>query len=134
MTNPEFEIALFRAVIKARPVGLNRHFHFLSVQQSMTTELGHDVQLSDIKRKLASLYDLDGLDNQVDTPTFFTRLLTPSRTWLRTTSYLPSSSSNYRMTATSSSFASREHSDHPRTARRLPLLLLFLPQKTQTQV
>ncbi|TIC51537.1 hypothetical protein E3Q05_03072 [Wallemia mellicola] len=42
MTNDEFEIALFRAVIKARPVGLNRHFHFLSVQQSMTTELGHE--------------------------------------------------------------------------------------------
>ncbi|TIC01544.1 hypothetical protein E3Q18_00603 [Wallemia mellicola] len=64
MTNDEFEIALFRAVIKARPVGLNRHFHFLSVQQSMTTELGHEVELADIKRKLASLYDLDGLDSQ----------------------------------------------------------------------
>lgn len=80
MTNDEFKIALFRAVIKSRPVGLNRHFHFLSVQQSMTTELGHDVELADIKRTLASLYDLDGLDNQVARSPFLTRLLTSPRT------------------------------------------------------
>lgn len=60
-----FEIALFRAIMKARPVGIHKHFQLLAVQRSMSVELGEEVDVNDIWSKLATLYSLDGLDNQV---------------------------------------------------------------------
>ena len=63
-----FDAALLRAIVKARPVGVHKHFHLLAVQRSMSVELGEDVDAREIWSKLGTLYNLQGLDRQVSAP------------------------------------------------------------------
>lgn len=64
-TSMDFEIALYRAIAQARPVGVHKHFQVLAMQHSMSIELQEDVGVNEIWSKLASLYNLEELDNQV---------------------------------------------------------------------
>ncbi|KZP01338.1 hypothetical protein CALVIDRAFT_132832 [Calocera viscosa TUFC12733] len=57
------EIAFFRGIMQARPVGVNRHFHMLTVQQHMKEATKRTVALGALWDKLNSLYDLDKLEN-----------------------------------------------------------------------
>lgn len=59
------EIAFFRAITHARPVGINRHFHLLAVQQHIKNDAGQLVPIEQLWAKLESLYSLDALENMV---------------------------------------------------------------------
>ncbi|KZT56329.1 hypothetical protein CALCODRAFT_497498 [Calocera cornea HHB12733] len=57
------EIAFFRGIMQARPVGMNRHFHMLTVQQHIKEATKTTVALEALWDKLDSLYDLQKLEN-----------------------------------------------------------------------
>ncbi|KAL6304364.1 hypothetical protein BKA93DRAFT_825818 [Sparassis latifolia] len=59
----EGEIALFRAVTRARPVGIHRHFHVLTIRNSIYADTGRLVPVDDIWAKLRRCYDLEILEN-----------------------------------------------------------------------
>ncbi|CAE6401426.1 unnamed protein product [Rhizoctonia solani] len=59
----EGEIALFRSIERARPVGMHKHFHMLTLRRSIRNDSGFWVNVADIWAKLATLYDLDALDD-----------------------------------------------------------------------
>ncbi|KAJ3479554.1 hypothetical protein NLI96_g8980 [Meripilus lineatus] len=59
----EGEITFFRSVMRARPVGIHRHFHVLAICNAIHRETGHQVSADDIWEKLRSCYDLDILEN-----------------------------------------------------------------------
>lgn len=56
------EIYFFRALMRARPVGIHRHFHVLSMQHVIEKGTGHPVSIDDIWSKLRSCYNLDILE------------------------------------------------------------------------
>lgn len=58
----EGEIAFFRSIMRARPVGIHRHFHILVIQNAIFKDTGKLVRIEDIWDKLRCLYDLDALD------------------------------------------------------------------------
>lgn len=58
----EGEISFFRSVSRARPVGVHRHFHILSIRNAILRETGHSLKVERIWEKLRECYDLDGLD------------------------------------------------------------------------
>ncbi|QRV92128.1 CT20 domain-containing protein [Ceratobasidium sp. AG-Ba] len=58
----EGEIALFRSIERARPVGMHKHFHMLTLRRSIRNESGVWVDVDAIWAKLATLYHLDALD------------------------------------------------------------------------
>ncbi|KAG8910395.1 hypothetical protein FRC01_006353, partial [Tulasnella sp. 417] len=62
----EGEIALFRGITQARPVGLHRHFHVLAILQSIKQETGQHVTAEDVWTKLRTLYSLDALEELED--------------------------------------------------------------------
>ncbi|KAG8914895.1 hypothetical protein FRC01_003874 [Tulasnella sp. 417] len=62
----EGEIALFRGITQARPVGLHRHFHVLAILQSIKQETGQHVTADDVWTKLRTLYDLGALEELED--------------------------------------------------------------------
>ncbi len=70
-TNPSYldtlegEIAFFRSVMRARPVGIHRHFHVLVIRNTIHRETGRWIETSDIWRKLRDCYDLDNLESIV---------------------------------------------------------------------
>lgn len=57
------EIALFRSIERARPVGMHKHFHMLTLRRSIHSETGVWVDVSAIWAKLATLYHLEVLDD-----------------------------------------------------------------------
>ncbi|CCL99712.1 uncharacterized protein FIBRA_01734 [Fibroporia radiculosa] len=59
----EGEIALFRSVMRARPVGLHRHFHVLTICNAILRDTGHSISIDDVWKKLRSCYNLDVLEN-----------------------------------------------------------------------
>lgn len=59
------EIAFFRAITHARPVGINRHFHLLTVQQHIKTGTGQHISVEQLWGKLDSLYNLEILESMV---------------------------------------------------------------------
>lgn len=61
----EGEIALFRGITQARPVGLHRHFHVLAILQSIKQETGQHVTAEDVWTKLRTLYNLEALEELV---------------------------------------------------------------------
>lgn len=61
----EGEIALFRGITQARPVGLHRHFHVLAILQSIKQETGQHVTAEDVWTKLRTLYSLEALEELV---------------------------------------------------------------------
>ena len=67
LSTVEGEIALFRSIMRARPVGIHRHFHILSVQSSIFKDTGQLVCIEDIWTKLQSCYEFDALEGLVST-------------------------------------------------------------------
>ena len=61
----EGEIAFFRSMMRARPVGLHRHFHVLTIRNAILRDTGRLVSMDALWEKLRSCYDLDILENIV---------------------------------------------------------------------
>ena len=61
----EGEIAFFRSIMRARPIGIHRHFHMLTIQRSILKDTGRLVQINDIWDKLRSCYNMDVLETIV---------------------------------------------------------------------
>lgn len=61
----EGEISLFRSVMRARPVGIHRHFHVLTIRNAIYQDTGRLVSIDDIWAKLRCCYDLDNLESIV---------------------------------------------------------------------
>ncbi|KZT09133.1 uncharacterized protein LAESUDRAFT_647517 [Laetiporus sulphureus 93-53] len=59
----EGEIAFFRALMRARPVGIHRHFHVLTMRNAILRDTGHVVSIDDLWDKLRACYDLEILEN-----------------------------------------------------------------------
>jgi MRG-binding protein len=61
----EGEISFFRSLMRARPVGLHRHFHVLSIREWIRRDTKAEVSPEDIWSKLRSCYELDILEANV---------------------------------------------------------------------
>jgi MRG-binding protein len=59
------EIAFFRSIMRARPVGMHRHFHVLAMRNTIQRETGRWIPMEDIWRKIKECYDLDLLESLV---------------------------------------------------------------------
>ncbi|OJT15241.1 hypothetical protein TRAPUB_8163 [Trametes pubescens] len=59
----EGEIAFFRSLMRARPVGIHRHFHVLTMRNAILRDTGELVAIDDLWAKLRTCYDLDILEN-----------------------------------------------------------------------
>jgi hypothetical protein len=63
------EIALFKAIVSYRPVGLHKSLHLISILNSVNSQLpsaSPPITLQDIKSKLNELYDIKGIEDQED--------------------------------------------------------------------
>jgi hypothetical protein len=58
----EGEIAFFRSLMRARPVGIHRHFHALAVRTAIHSYTGRYVAIDAIWAKLRALYNIDALE------------------------------------------------------------------------
>ncbi|KAJ3887252.1 hypothetical protein GG344DRAFT_68963 [Lentinula edodes] len=58
----EGEISFFRSIMHARPVGIHRHFHVLTMRSSIHKDTGHWVPVDELWQKLRSCYNIDALD------------------------------------------------------------------------
>ncbi|KAJ7761517.1 hypothetical protein DFH07DRAFT_740161 [Mycena maculata] len=56
------EIAFFRGIMRARPIGIHRHFHILNTRNGIHKDTGHWVSIQAIWEKLRGLYDVDALE------------------------------------------------------------------------
>lgn len=65
------EIAFFRSVMRARPVGIHRHFHILAIRNAILKDTGQVVSTDDIWTKLRTCYDLDALEGLVGDVFYF---------------------------------------------------------------
>jgi MRG-binding protein len=61
----EGEISFFRSIMRARPIGLHRHFHVLSMRTAIHQDTGQYVTIDDIWEKLRSCYNIEALENLV---------------------------------------------------------------------
>ena len=61
----EGEVHFFKALMHARPLGMHRYFHVISIQQAIEKGTGHQVSFEDIWRKLESCFNLDALETLV---------------------------------------------------------------------
>jgi hypothetical protein len=61
----EGEIAFFRSIMRARPIGLHRHFHVLSIRTVIHQDTGRYVSVDDLWEKLRSCYNIEALENLV---------------------------------------------------------------------
>jgi hypothetical protein len=59
------QIALFRGIIKYRPVGANKHFAMIALQRSLEESLGIALDAQDVWDALKQWYALDMLDEMV---------------------------------------------------------------------
>jgi len=59
----EGEIAFFRSIMRARPIGLHRHFHVLSMRTVIHQDTGRYVTIDDIWEKLRGCYNIEALEN-----------------------------------------------------------------------
>ncbi|KAI9573522.1 chromatin modification-related protein EAF7-domain-containing protein [Boletus coccyginus] len=68
----EGEISLFRSVMRARPVGIHKHFHVLAIRNAIHNDTGRVIPVESIWTKLRTCYDLEALENatQQDTDGF----------------------------------------------------------------
>ncbi|KAH7922938.1 hypothetical protein BV22DRAFT_1106330 [Leucogyrophana mollusca] len=58
----EGEISFFRSVMRARPVGLHRHFHVLAIRNAIHKDTGRMLPVDHIWAKLRTCYDLEALE------------------------------------------------------------------------
>jgi len=56
------EISFFRSIMRARPVGMHRHFHVIAIRNFISKDTGRLVHIDTIWEKLRKCYDLDALD------------------------------------------------------------------------
>ena len=56
------EIYFFKSLMRARPVGVHRHFHVITMQAAIEKALKQSVPIDDIWAKLESCYNLDALE------------------------------------------------------------------------
>ncbi|KAJ6613304.1 hypothetical protein B0H10DRAFT_2222347 [Mycena sp. CBHHK59/15] len=56
------EISFFRAIMRARPVGIHRYFHILNIRNGIHKDTGHWVSIQALWDKLRELYDMDALE------------------------------------------------------------------------
>ncbi|THH08500.1 hypothetical protein EW145_g2655 [Phellinidium pouzarii] len=56
------EVHFFRALMRTRPVGVNRYFHIISMQAAIEKGTRRAVPIDNIWRKLESCYNLDALE------------------------------------------------------------------------
>ena len=61
----EFDIALFRAIIKHRPLGINKHFAMVGIQAMLKEELGKEIETTTIWDTLGELYNLEEMHQLV---------------------------------------------------------------------
>jgi hypothetical protein len=61
----EGEMSFFRSIMRARPIGLHRHFHVLSMRTAIHQDTGRYVGIDDIWEKLRSCYNVDALESLV---------------------------------------------------------------------
>ncbi len=62
--------------MRARPIGLHRHFHVLSIWTAIHQDTGRYVSIDDIWEKLQSCYNIDALESLVRFFTKFQRWMT----------------------------------------------------------
>ncbi|RDB17893.1 MRG/MORF4L-binding protein [Hypsizygus marmoreus] len=62
LNSVEGEISFFRSIMRARPVGIHRHFHVLAIQNSIFKDTGRLIPRDAIWDKLRSCYDMDALE------------------------------------------------------------------------
>jgi MRG-binding protein len=62
LSTVEGEISFFRSIMRARPVGIHRHFHMLTIQGAILKDTGRVVNIDDIWKKLRTCYDMDALE------------------------------------------------------------------------
>lgn len=67
----EGEMSFFRSIMRARPIGLHRHFHVLSMRTAIHQDTGRYVSIDDIWEKLRSCYNVDALESLVRDPAAF---------------------------------------------------------------
>jgi hypothetical protein len=66
----DLEIALFRAIVSYRPIGLHKSFHLISILNAVNSQIPTSdppLTLPDIKAKLDSLYNIDGIEEAEET-------------------------------------------------------------------
>ena len=59
------ECHFFRSLMRARPVGVNRFFHIITMQAAIEKGVKQHVPIDDIWRKLESCYNLEQLEHLV---------------------------------------------------------------------
>ncbi|KAF9046601.1 chromatin modification-related protein EAF7-domain-containing protein [Panaeolus papilionaceus] len=59
----EGEIAFFRAIMRARPVGMHRYFHVIAIRNAIIKETSRPIHIETIWEKLRQCYDLDALES-----------------------------------------------------------------------
>ncbi|KAI0695986.1 hypothetical protein BC835DRAFT_1343999 [Cytidiella melzeri] len=62
----EGEIAFFRSLMRARPIGNHRHFHTLVIRSAIQRDTGRWVPMDEIWEKLRTCYDIDMLESIVN--------------------------------------------------------------------
>lgn len=67
------EIAFFSALMRARPVGMHRHFHVLTMRNDIYRLTGRLISVGEIWDKLKTCYDLDLLESIVSSVVFARR-------------------------------------------------------------
>lgn len=60
------ECHFFRSLMRARPVGVNRFFHVITMQAAIENGVQQEVSIEDIWHKLESCYNLEQLEHLVD--------------------------------------------------------------------
>ena len=58
-------MSFFRSIMRARPIGLHRHFHVLSMRTAIHQDTGRYVTIDDIWEKIRSCYNIEALENLV---------------------------------------------------------------------
>lgn len=77
----EGEIAFFRSMMRARPVGIHAQFHVLTIRNTILKDTGRTVATGEIWAKLRGMYDMDALEGLVS------GLYTRARAWMALTEY-----------------------------------------------
>lgn len=68
----EGEISFFKALMRARPLGINRYFHIMAMKIALDKELRGPVHVNDIWEKLESCYNMEALETLVRVSFFLT--------------------------------------------------------------
>jgi MRG-binding protein len=61
----EGEIAFFRSLMRARPVGTHRHFRIMAMRNAILSDTGKKISIEAMWQKLRGYYNLDALEAAV---------------------------------------------------------------------